>query len=81
MLRELLRATLDGAVLNQYGVPVIRTMTTFGARWIMTADNELILSPDLRGDDLAAIEACLIRRTRQERVDLRLVPGPRRPAE
>lgn len=77
MLRELLRATLDEAILTQYGTNVIRTATPFAARWIVTADEELILSPDLRGDDLAAIESCLIRRTRRPRVELRLVPQPR----
>lgn len=77
MLRELLRTTLDAAILNQYGMTVVRTMTDFPARWYTKGDL-LFVSPDLRGEDLPEIEDHLC--GSQSRV-LRLVPVPREASE
>lgn len=75
-IAELMGRVFAREMLRRHGLTVVNCIEPFGARWIITSNDELLVSPDLRGSDVRAIEDHL-RQTRPGRGGLHLVPGPR----
>lgn len=70
-----MRQAVDREVMDRFGMRIVWTMTSFPARWIVK-DEWILVSSDLRGDELDELESWLLGRQCHP-CDLHLVPSPR----
>lgn len=61
-IAEHLNNELRRVMLDRYGVRVVNCSDVLDCRWVITKDDELIIAPNLRSDDIEKIEDCLARR-------------------